>query len=116
MPPDPRSRARPAARRGRSPRSQRSAARLLRSSLLVVAITWLPAGVGSALGFSLLRSWAVASGYAGLSWALPGFLLGFAATRAARDRRLPLYRVQGVIAGVGSAMLLLVGAARIIGS
>jgi hypothetical protein len=97
-------------------RSQRSPSRLLRSFVLILAITWLPACVGSVLGLSLLSSWAVASGYAGLSWALPAFLLGLAATRAARDRRLPLYHVQGVIAGVVPAMLLLVGAARIIGS
>jgi hypothetical protein len=83
---------------------------------MVIALTWLPAGGGSALGVSLLRSWAMASSYAGLSWALPAFLVGLAATRGARDRRLPLYHVQGMIAGTAAALFLLFGAARIIGS
>jgi len=85
-------------------------------ALLVVALTWLPGAAGAALGSSPLRSWAVAGGYAGLSWAVPAFLVGLAATRGARDRRLPLYRLQGLIAGVAAAILLLVGAALVIGS
>jgi peptidoglycan/LPS O-acetylase OafA/YrhL len=96
-------------------RKRTSRSRLLRSALAIVVLTWVPAALGGALHLSLARSWGVASGYAGLSWALPAFLIGLAATRAARDRRLPGQRALGVVAGVAAAIVLVIGAASVVG-
>jgi cytochrome c biogenesis protein CcdA len=90
--------------------------RLRRFLVGLLALTWTPGLLGAAVGASALRSWSVVSGYAGLSWALPGLLTGLIVERAARGRASRLRRLEGLAAGCASAALLLVGAARIIGS
>ena len=115
----PRSAPRASSARTRSPRprvrSRSSPSRLLRTSLAIVAVTWVPGVVGGLLGISLLRSWSVTSGYAGFSWALPALFVGLAASRVARDRGRPWQRAYGVTVGVATALVLLVGAAGVIG-
>ncbi len=101
----------------RAPGSARkSSQRLLRSALVLVVLTWVPGALGGAVHLSLLRSWGVASGYAGISWALPAFLVGLAASRAARDRGLAWKRAPGVAVGVAAAIVLALGAASVVGS
>jgi hypothetical protein len=96
-------------------RSQNSPSRLLRSALVIIVVTWVPGAAGDFLGISLLRSWGVTSGYTGFSWALPAFLVGLAAARAARYRGRPWQRAHGVTVGVATAIVLVVGAATVVG-
>ena len=103
-------------RRRRGVRHRGSHVRLLRTALAVVLVTWLPGAIGGALHVSPLKSWGVASGYAGLSWAFPAFLIGLAVARTARDRGLPWQGAQGAAAGVVSAIVLVTGAASIVGA
>ena len=97
-------------------RKRTSRSRLLRSALAIVVLTWVPAALGVALHLSLFRAWGVASGYAGLSWALPASLVGLAAAREARDGGLPGQRALGVVAGVAAAIVLVIGAASVAGA
>ena len=101
--------------RGVGCRKRTSRSRLLRSALAIVVLTWVPAALGVALHLSLFRAWGVASGYAGLSWALPASLVGLAAAREARDGGLPGQRALGVVAGVAAAIVLVIGAASVAG-
>jgi hypothetical protein len=109
----------PARRRATSDREsrRRERARAGRRHLLVAAgalclLTWIP----GATGLGPLGSWGVLSGYTGLSWAVPGVLVGLAAASASRDRNLPLYRPVGVAAGLVAAALFLLAAAEFVGT
>jgi len=82
----------------------------------LLALTWIPAFLGEAFGVSPLRSWGVLSGYAGLSWAFPGLIAGLIVDGLARAQQLSLHRLLGILAGVATAIPLLLGAARFIGA
>ncbi len=84
--------------------------------LVLLAATWLPGVLGAALQLSSLRAWGVASGYLGLSWALPGLVVGLTVDRSAKARRVRAHRAVGILAAAASIALLLVGAAKLIGS
>ena len=84
--------------------------------LALLAATWIPGVLGVTLHLSSLRAWGVTSGYLGLSWALPGVLVGLTVDRSAEAWGLRAHRVVGVVAAVASIALLLVGAARLIGA
>jgi hypothetical protein len=98
------------------PRRRPSTTRLLRFASLVVAATWLPGVVGRILHLAPLKLWGVASGYAGVSWAVPALLLGIATRRWARDRRARWTNVAALAAGVAAGVMLLVGAAALVGT
>jgi hypothetical protein len=72
--------------------------------------------IGEALGVSALSGWAIACGYLGVSWMLPAVLIGIAADRAARERGARRHRAQGITTGIGVGILLLIGAATLVGS
>jgi hypothetical protein len=72
--------------------------------------------LGAALDLPTLRTVGVASGYTGLSWALPGLVVGLLVDRSAHARGVRLHRPLGFVAGCGSAAVLLVAAAAVIGS
>ena len=82
----------------------------------LLAATWIPGVLGATFHFSPLRTWGSASGYLGLSWALPGLVVGLAVDRSARARGLGAHRVVGVVAAAASIALLLVAAAKLIGA
>ena len=84
--------------------------------LALLAATWIPGVLGVTLHLSSLRALGVTSGYLGLSWALPGLLVGLTVDRSAEAWGLRAHRVVGVVAAVASIALLLVGAARLIGA
>ena len=75
-------------------------------------LTWIP----GATGLGPLGAWGVVSGYDGLSWAVPGLLVGLAAAGAWRDRDLPLHRPVGVAAGLAAAGVFLLAAAEFVGT
>jgi hypothetical protein len=103
------------ARARRRGRSWPACIRLLRAAAVVVCFTWLPGVVGSALGLGALTWWGTRSGYLGLSWLVPGALVGLAAARAARSHGLPGSEAAGWLTGACAAALFLVGAAQIVG-
>lgn len=103
-------------RRGQARHPRRSHTRLLETALFVVVATWLPGWLGDSFGIPVFRWCGVISGYTGASWLLPGYLIGLAATRIARRRRLPLGGGLGVIVGTTAAILLLIGAGSAIGT
>lgn len=82
--------------------------------LAFFVLTWLPGLVGAELHVPFLRSWGALTSYAGLTWALPGLVVGLLVGRATRTRGGP-HRLLGVAAGAATAGLLLLGAATIIG-
>jgi hypothetical protein len=88
---------------------------LLRTALTVVVVTWLPGWIGGVLALPLFRWWGVISGYAGLSWLLPGFLVGLAAARVARRGGLRLDSAVGVMVGGPAVIVLLIGAGYLVG-
>jgi hypothetical protein len=98
------------------PRRRRSTTRLLRFASLVVAATWLPGVVGRILHLTSLHLWGVASGYTGVSWAVPALLLGIATRRWAQDRGVRWPDLAAVAAGVATGVMLLVGAAALTGT
>jgi hypothetical protein len=98
------------------PRRRPSTPRLRRFASLVVAATWLPGVVGRILHLAPLHLWGVASGYTGVSWAVPALLLGIATRRWARDRGARWPHVAALAAGVATGVMLLVGAAALIGT
>jgi len=99
-----------AARRGR--RLRRRQQNLV---LALLAATWIPGVLGEILHLSFLRAWGSTSGYLGLSWALPGLIVGLTVDRSARARGLRAHRFVGVVAAAASIALLLVAAAKLIG-
>jgi hypothetical protein len=90
---------------------------MLRTAGLLVALTWLPGLVGDALGLGALSSWGTTSGYVGLSWLVPACFVAFATGRAVRRLGLGLHwqTVTGLLAGLAAGVVLLVGAAQVIG-
>ena len=84
--------------------------------LALLAATWIPGVLGATFHLSALRTWGSTSGYLGLSWALPGLVVGLTVDRSARARGLWAHRVVGVVAAAASMVLLLVGAASLIGT
>jgi hypothetical protein len=100
---------------GPAAHTRRVRARQQRLVLAVLAVTWGPGLPGAALDLSPLRAWGIVSGYTGLSWALPGVLIGMIIDRLARAERVPLHRLLGLVTGAAAAGLLLLGAATLIG-
>lgn len=84
--------------------------------LVLLAATWLPGLLGAAVHVPSLAAWGVASGYLGLSWALPGLIVGLTVGRFARAHRVRAHRAIGGLAAGASIALLLLGAAGMIGS
>jgi hypothetical protein len=105
----------PAVRPRPRPASTPSHVRLLRTAGCVLAATWLPGLLGEVPGLEALGWWGSESGYLGLSWLIPAFLIGIAAERATRHADLPVHTAIGWLAGIASATILLLGAAQIIG-
>ena len=89
--------------------------RLLCTAGVVLAITWIPGLLGYAPWLGSLGWWGRESGYLGLSWLIPAFLIGIAADRATRRAGLAWHSAAGLLAWLVSAGVLLVGAAQIIG-
>jgi hypothetical protein len=89
--------------------------RLLVTAGVVLAATWIPGMLGDLPGMGRLGWWGTESGYLGLSWLVPAFLIGIAADRAARRAGLPWPRAAGWLAWLVSTIVLLLGAAQIIG-
>ena len=90
--------------------------RLLRAAAIVLTVTWLPGIAGNALSISWLTAPAKACGYVGLSWVLPAYFIGLAMYETARRRGSNRDRLVGIVAWAGSALILLIGAAALIGS
>jgi uncharacterized membrane protein len=82
----------------------------------LLAATWVPGLLGAALGASFLRSWGALGGYMGLSWAIPGVVVGLIVDRSARERCMRGHRLLGVAVAGAAAVVLLLGAASIIGA
>ena len=97
-------------------RARRMRRRRLTLVLGLLAVTWVPGLLGAALGASALRSWGALGGYTGLSWAIPGLVVGLIVDRSTRERGLRGHRLLGVAAAAGAAFVLLLGAASIIGA
>lgn len=97
-------------------RRRSSTTRLLRSASLVVTATWLPGMVGRILHLAPLKLWGAASGYTGVSWAVPALLLGIATRRWAQHRGARWPHVAALTAGVATGVTLLVGAAALVGT
>jgi hypothetical protein len=89
---------------------------LLFTAGVVLAATWLPGILGAVPGLGELGWWGRESGYLGLSWLIPAFLIGIAADRATRHAGFAWHRATGLLAWFAAAIVLLVGAAQIIGS
>ena len=106
---------RPAGRARQRQTPRPSYVRLLYTAGTVLAATWLPGVLGAAPGLESLGWWGRESGYLGLSWLVPAFLIGIAADRAVRRASRRWHTAAGWLACLGSASLLLVGAAQIIG-
>jgi hypothetical protein len=106
-------------RRIQHPRQRKAARpsyiRLLKTTGIILAATWLPGVVGDSIGPASLGWWGRESGYLGLSWLLPALLIGIAADRAVRRAGLAWHTSAGWLAGIASASVLLLGAAQIIG-
>ncbi len=96
-------------------RSRRLRRRRQNLAVGLLALTWVPGLLGVALGLALLRWWGALGGYTGVSWAIPGLIVGLTVDRALRDRSLPGHRLLGLAAGCASAGVLLYAAASIIG-
>jgi hypothetical protein len=90
--------------------------RLLRSASLVVAATWLPGALGRILQIAPFKLWGVASGYTGVSWALPALMIGIATRRWVRDRDARWPAASAPIAGLAASVMLLIGAAAVVGT
>jgi hypothetical protein len=84
--------------------------------LALLAATWIPGLLGPALHLAPLTAWGVAAGYLGLSWALPGLIVGFAVARSAKAHGVRAHRMLGGLAAVASIAVLLIGAAGLIGA
>jgi hypothetical protein len=97
-------------------RARRMRQRQQKLVLTLIAATWLPGVLGTAFHLSFLRSLGVVSGYAGLSWALPGLVVGFMVDKSTRAQGIRAHRPLGVATAVVAAGLLLFGAATTIGS
>ena len=82
----------------------------------LLAATWIPGVLGATFDVSSLRTWGSASGYLGLSWALPSLVVGLMVDRSARARGFRAHRVVGVVAAAASIALLLVAAAKLMGT
>jgi hypothetical protein len=105
-----------AAERRRAVRERQLRRRQQSLVLALLAATWIPGALGTALHVPRLAAWGVASGYLGLSWALPGLIVGLAVDRSAKAHGVRAHRVIGGLAAFASIALLLVGAAGLIGS
>jgi hypothetical protein len=89
---------------------------LLRTAAFLLAATWVPGILGSLPGLEGLGWWGQTSGYLGLSWAVPAFVIGMAAERAVRRTGLAGHTAAaGGLVGIASAFVLLLGAAQVIG-
>ena len=99
-------------RKARTP----SYVRLLKTAAIILAVTWLPGIVGDSIGPGSLGWWGRESGYLGLSWLLPALLIGIAADRSLRRAGSAWHTPAGWLAGVTAAIVLLLGAAQIIGA
>jgi hypothetical protein len=89
--------------------------RLLTTTGIILVATWLPGLVGESIGPAILGWWGRESGYLGLSWLLPAFLIGIATDRAVRHAGLAWHTSAGWLAGISTAITLLLGAAQTIG-
>lgn len=111
--------AEPTAARGRRHggrrRARRHPRRFLRRAGVLLLVTWIPAALGG-LGVAPLGAWAVASGYLGVNWLLPGVLVGAAAREYAACRGFRYSRAAGLAAATLSAVCLLLVAGTLIGT
>jgi hypothetical protein len=82
---------------------------------VLVALTWIPGLGGVVLGLAPLRLWGIVCSYSGLTWALPGLLLYFLVDRSAKANRIVLHRPLALINAAFATLVLLIGAATVIG-
>ncbi len=82
----------------------------------LLAVTWLPGLLGAVSGLSSLRSWGSLGGYLGLSWAIPGLVIGLIVDRATHEQGIRAHRLLGLAAAGAAAGVLLLGAAATIGA
>jgi hypothetical protein len=83
---------------------------------VIVAATWLPGLIGNAFSLSPAAWWGVASGYLGLSWLVPGLLVGQTVKRMSSTRSPRRARIYGIAAALLAVPLFLLGAAAVNGS
>jgi hypothetical protein len=83
---------------------------------VIVGATWLPGLIGNVFSLSPAVWWGVASGYLGLSWLVPGLLVGHTVKRMSSRRSPRLARLYAFAAGLPATLLFLLGAAAVNGS
>ena len=83
---------------------------------VIVGATWLPGLIGNVVSVAPAAWWGVMSGYLGLSWLIPGLLVGQTVKRMNSRRSPRRARTYGVAAASLAVPVFLLGAAAINGS